>query len=176
MNYFEFYEIPVSFKVDEHLLKRRYYEISRSSHPDFHTLSSEEQQEEALHRSTLNNQAFKTLTDFDQRLKYILDLFGKLKGEGENKVPQDFLMDMMDINESLMELEMDPSEEKLSILARDIKSIETTLHQELTPLLEKEVNTLSESEWTAISEYFLKTRYLGRLKENLDRLSDPDSI
>ncbi|MCB0668100.1 MAG: Fe-S protein assembly co-chaperone HscB [Saprospiraceae bacterium] len=171
MNYFEFYDIPVAFQIDEDLLKRKYYELSRSFHPDFHTLASEDQQESALDKSTTNNQAFKTLSNFDERLKYILGLFGKLKEEGENKVPQDFLMEMMEINESLMELEMDPSEEAQTTLIKQIKEIERETYQDIAPILDQEINSLSERDWQSVSDFYLKSRYLKRLQENVDKLA-----
>ena len=108
-NYFEFYGLPESLELDEHLLKKKFYAHSRSFHPDFHTLASEEEQEKMLLQASLNNIAYKTLASFDSRLKHLLTLHGKLETEGENKVPQDFLMEMMDLNEGLMELEMEPS-------------------------------------------------------------------
>ena len=172
MNYFEFYDLPVSFQVDENLLRARFYEKSRAYHPDFHTLASHEQQEAVLEKSTINNQAFKTLKDFDERLKYILELFGKIKNEGENKVPQDFLMDMMEINENLMELEMDPSVAARKTLLDEISSIEKNAHQEVQSFTEKDLTTLTEEEWTAICDYYFKRRYLKRLQENIDKITD----
>ena len=60
MNYFEFYNIPVSFNVDKSALKRTFYANSKKSHPDFYTLESEEKQLEVLELSTLNNKAYKS--------------------------------------------------------------------------------------------------------------------
>ncbi len=171
MNYFEFYGIPVSFLPDQDLLKRKFYEISRSFHPDFHTLASEEEQEIALEKATMNNRVFRVLSDFDQRLRYILDLHGKLRAEGENKVPEDFLMEMMDLNEGIMELEMEPSAEKKSELIRDIESLRQEALQSIEPMLTIEhVDDLREAEWTALTDYYLKSRYLHRLKANIEKL------
>ena len=83
MNFFEFYEIPISFKVDEDALRTIFYSNSKKYHPDFYTLESDEKQAEILELSTLNNEAYKTLTDFDKRMKYIL----KLKGVMEATIP-----------------------------------------------------------------------------------------
>lgn len=171
VNYFEFYGLPVSFQLDEQELKRKYYSLSRDFHPDFHTLADAGQQASALEKSTLNNQAFKTLSDFESRLKYILDHFGKLKSEGENQVPQDFLLEMMDINESLMELEMDPTEAGRRDLIETLGQIEKENLTEIAEILKKEVNSLTEGEWSALSAYYLKNQYLKRLHENIDKLT-----
>lgn len=173
MNYFEFYGLPVSFLTDQEQLKKKFYEHSRSYHPDFHTLASEEHQATVLEKSTLNNQAYRVLSDFDQRMKYILDLFGKLKEEGENKVPDDFLMEMMELNEGVMELEMEPSPEKKEDLIRQTDDISQASLDEIRPLLAREhVEELDEAEWSLISAYYLKNRYLRRLRENIQNISE----
>ncbi|MBK8505788.1 MAG: Fe-S protein assembly co-chaperone HscB [Saprospiraceae bacterium] len=173
MHYFEFYDLPVSFQMDLDVLKRKYYEISRSVHPDFHTLASESLQEAMLEKSTVNNRAYKTLSDFDQRLKYILDLFGKLKEEGENKVPQDFLMEMMELNESLMELEMEASDEIKGNLLTHIRLLEKQALNEIQLILEvADVSVLTNDEWNGITDYYLKSRYLKRLLDNINNMKD----
>jgi molecular chaperone HscB len=173
VNYFEFYGLPVSFLTDQEQLKKKFFEHSRSYHPDFHTLASEEHQATALEKSTLNNQAYRVLSDFDQRMKYILDLFGKLKEEGENKVPDDFLMEMMELNEGVMELEMQPSLEKKEDLIQQIDGISQEAIDEIKELLVRErIDELQEAEWSLISAYYLKNRYLRRLRENIQHISD----
>jgi molecular chaperone HscB len=168
VNYFEFYDLPVSFQLDLALLKRKYYQISRLAHPDFHTLASDSQQEAMLEKSTINNRAYKTLSDFDQRLKYILELFGKLKQEGENKVPQDFLMEMMDLNENVMELEMEPSEESRNMVLKEIEEIEQRSLAAIKSSLDAEnLSILSEEQWSELTDYYLKSRYLKRIRENV---------
>ena len=173
MNYFEFYDLPVSFQIDLDTLKRKYYEISRSAHPDFHTLASEAKQEEMLERSTINNRAYKTLIDFDRRLKYILDLFGKLKAEGENKVPQDFLMEMMDLNESLMELQTEPSKERENAILKEIAQFEEQSLMEIqSTLAVEDLYVLSEKQWAELTDHYLKSRYLKRIRENIGSMGE----
>jgi molecular chaperone HscB len=171
VNYFEFYGLPVSFLPDQELLKRKFYEISRSFHPDFYTLATDEEQEIALEKATINNRVFRVLSDFDERLRYILELYGKLQAEGENKVPEDFLMEMMELNEGIMELEMEPSAEKKSELIREIENLRQEALQSIEPMLTCEhVDDLTEPEWTALTDYYLKSRYLVRLKVNIEKL------
>ncbi len=173
MNYFEFYGLPVSFLTDLEQLKKKFYEHNRSYHPDFHTLASEEHQATVLEKSTLNNQAYRVLSDFDLRMKYILDLSGKLKEEGENKVPDDFLMEMMELNEGVMELEMQPSREKKGDLIQQIDRISQEAMDEIKPLLTSgRIDELTDAEWSLISAYYLKNRYLRRLRENIQNISE----
>ncbi len=171
MNYFEFYQIPISFKVDKPALKKIYYQNSKKYHPDFFTLESEEKQSEILELSTLNNKAYQTLNDFDNRLKYILDLKGVLEEEGQNKLPQSFLMEMMDLNEALMELEFDYDEELSLQVVQMIENQERELLQRVNSIFDNyEDSQNSKSDLMKVKEYYLKKRYLLRLRENLDKM------
>ena len=172
MNYFEFYNIPISFKVDEVALKKTFYANSKKYHPDFHTLESSEKQDEILELSTLNNQAYKTLSNFDQRMKYVLDLKGTMGAEGENKLPQDFLMDMMDINESIMELEMHFDEKVYMKAKNDVQSIENQLLSDVNEMIENyEDATTPQYQLEEIKNFYLKKRYLLRIRENLSKFA-----
>src|SRR4028118_1514116 len=136
MNYFEFYALPESFNVDESLVKRKFYELSKTYHPDFYINESEERQQEILELSTINNKAYQVLSNPQKRLEYILHLHGHaLKGE-KYQLPQDFLMEMMEVNEALMELEFDADQAVLETTKKQIEEIETGLKSDLSALTE----------------------------------------
>ena len=92
MNYFELYEIPISFLLDELHIRKKYLALSKKYHPDFYTLESPEKQNEILNLSTINNKAFQILSNFDKRMKYILSEKGYLVEEEKYTLPQLFLM------------------------------------------------------------------------------------
>ncbi len=172
MNYFEFYNIPLGFKIDEAVLKRIFYAHSKQFHPDFFTLESDEKQAEILELSTLNTEAYKTLSDFEQRMKYILDLKGVMGKEGENKLPQDFLMDMMDINEALMDLDMDYDEPTHKKVLSDVQTLENQLFMAVEDTLENYQDGITPtSELEEVKNFYLKKRYLLRIRENLSKFA-----
>ena len=172
MNYFEFYNIPLSFKIDEAALKRQFYANSKQFHPDFHALENAEKQSEILELSTLNTEAYKTLSDFDKRMKYILELKGVMGKEGENKLPQDFLMDMMDINENLMELETDFDETAHQKVLSDVQNLENQLFTEVHDIIENyEDGTTPQYSLEEVKNFYLKKRYLLRIRENLSKFA-----
>ena len=170
MNYFEFYDIPLCFEVDEARLKRIFLKNSRKFHPDFHTGASEEEQEEMLAKSTLNNEAYKTLRDADLRMKYILEITGTYKDgdKSGNALPNDFLMDMMEINEALMELEFEPNPTELEKVKKSVQFFENELVTEVSPSFESFKSTEGkEEELKKIKIFYLKRKYLLRIKEKL---------
>lgn len=172
MNYFEFYKIPISFKVDEEGIKKQFYRYSKEYHPDFYTLESEEKQAEVLQLSTLNNEAYQTLSNQDRRMKYVLQLKGTLEEEGNNKIPQDFLMEMMEINEALMELEFGFDQVAYDTVLQQLKSLESALYNDIESIIENyDDKKTTESELLAVKDYYLKKRYLLRIHENLNKFA-----
>jgi molecular chaperone HscB len=60
MNYFELFDIPVQFKPDPVMVKKKFYELSRKYHPDFYSQSNGAEQAESLEISSMVNRAYKT--------------------------------------------------------------------------------------------------------------------
>ena len=178
MNYFEFFGLPVSFRVDESALRRQYLQNSKKYHPDFHTLSSESEQAEMLERSTLNNDAFKTLSDFDLRIRYILELKGLLAPSGGKKeedtqpsLTQEFLMEMMDINESLMELDFDSDASRYALTLKAVENFEQEIEEGARPILGTWKEDDRAEPLYAVRDYFWKKKYLLRIRENLSKFA-----
>ncbi len=172
MNYFQFYDIPVSFRVDEPGLRKTYLQNSKRYHPDFHSLAEAGEQAEMLERSTLNNEAFRTLSDPDRRIRYVLEMYGLLGEEGSQPaLPQDFLLEMMDINEGLMELEFDSDASRYQALLRAVDHFEAELYDIVRPVLETWSETQGPDALPAVRDYFLKKRYLLRIRENLAKFA-----
>ena len=172
MNYFEFYNLPVSFQLDEVALKKTFYANSKRFHPDFFTLENEERQNEILELSTLNTQAYKTLSDFDRRMKYVLELKGVLAEEGKNALPQDFLMDMMDINEAIMELEFDFDNTAYQKVLNDTHLIDNQILEDIKPVINNYQDGVTpQSDLEKVKKFYLKKRYLLRILENVSKFA-----
>ncbi len=168
MNYFELYNIPMTFKVDAAGLKKQFYANSKKYHPDFFATESDEKQAEILELSTLNNKAYKVLKSADARMKYILDEKGVYGKEGENKLPQEFLMEMMDINEEIMELQFDFNPSAYEKVMGQVDNFEKGLHDEVSEILENWTEeTGSDEDLKRVKNFYLKKKYLLRIKENI---------
>lgn len=174
MNYFELYELPLSFNPDQQLVKQKFYELSKKFHPDFYINESEDKQQEVLELSTLNNKAFQVLKDPQKRLHYLLELKGQLV-EGEHyALPQSFLMEMMDVNEALMEMEFDADPTKLAEVKEQTLQIEKELANELqglTTTFDNSDGNHQEEVLNAIKDIYYRNKYLWRIKESLNKLA-----
>lgn len=155
MNYFEFYQIEEAFFIDEAALRQKYHQITKQLHPDFFTTASETEQALALEKSTLNNQAYKTLSNFESRMEYILELHGLL--QNTPTLPQDFLMQIMDINEAI-------EEGRKQTVIDEIQRLKTDLWKEIEPILKNyPQSTNKHTDLQKILMYYLKTKYIDRL-------------
>lgn len=158
MNYFELFEIPVSLQVDPALLSKQYVALQKKYHPDFFTQSGEDEQAEALHFSSELNKGLKILRNPDEIIKYVLQLKGLLTDDEKYQLPPDFLMEMMELNESLEEGS-----------AAGIEAIQNELYEAVAPIITGFDNTkTTETELLQLKEYYFKKKYLQRILERLD--------
>jgi molecular chaperone HscB len=169
-SYFDFYNLPETFLPDEAALKRLYYARSRETHPDFHATSSPENQAEMLRQATLNTDAYRTLADADQRMAYILRENGLLEEGKQEQLPPDFLMDMMDLNEQVMDLETMPDAGAEARVTAEVTALVDTLDAGIQPVLVGYEGLPTDHRPAALQQirtYYLKKRYLLRIRQQL---------
>lgn len=174
MNYFEFYDIPLSFKPDQALVKKQFYALSKAFHPDFYANESEEKKQEILEKSTLNNKAFQTLSNPDKVLAYILEIKGELEEGEKYQLPQDFLMEVMEVNEALMELEFDADEQQIKVASDKVKKLEDDLNSELnvqTGDFFKASESKQDLILKQIKDIWYRKKYLLRIRESINRFA-----
>ncbi|WP_133273633.1 Fe-S protein assembly co-chaperone HscB [Hymenobacter radiodurans] len=172
-DYFKFYDLPESFQLDEATLKQKYYAFSREFHPDFHATAPAERQQEILHLATQNTNAYRTLSDPDQRMAYILGRHNLLE-EGKQEIPSDFLMEVMELNEQLMELEMEPDPNVVASVENEVNAIAATLDAGIEPVLIGYPGLPPDVRPQALQQvrtYYLKRRYLLRIRESLAKFA-----
>lgn len=166
--FFKLLEIPVSFNPDLSLLRRNYYRLSRATHPDHIQSESDDEQLHFKLQSGDINAAYKTLTDNDLRIKYILENYGLLDKNNTIPIDQDFLMEMMDINEEIEELHISLDKNRLSSLKEMIKTKQTAIHDQLSIASRSfDIQEDKKSVLKEIKDIYLKSRYLLRIHESL---------
>jgi molecular chaperone HscB len=166
MTYFDFFDLKPMFILDEIDLKKRFLRNSKKFHPDFHTLENDEKQAEILELASYNTEAYKILSDFDSRMDYLLDLNGLKKEEGQEKMPQDFLMEMMEINETLMELQFDFDEKTYQKVITEVENQEKENFFSIERILQSFDNEhTTHDDLKKIKIFYLKKKYLLRIQK-----------
>jgi molecular chaperone HscB len=112
--YFSIFGLPSKLTIDIALLEREFYKLSRQLHPDLYARRSAEEQAWSLRRSSLLNDAYRTLKDPVARTAYLLKLEGvRIEDENaetrdpkakQNRVPADLLEEVFELNMQLEEM------------------------------------------------------------------------
>src|SRR5262245_5143151 len=107
MDHFEVFGLLRRLGIDLAQLQRKFYGLSRQSHPDFHQAAPSERQAEILEASARLNTAYRVLRDPIARIEYLVRLEeGRDTKEGaavKPKAPPELLEEMFEIQEALQD-------------------------------------------------------------------------
>jgi len=166
MDHFEVFGLPRRLAMDTAELQRRFYELSRRYHPDFHQAAPPEEQARALEASARLNAAYRALRDPIARVEYLVRLEeGRDTKEGATvkpKAPPELLQEMFEIQEALAEAKaggLDEAGRAALVAQRD--RLATRLRDEEVRL----IGPLSE-QWDA-SRPAERQRAFATIKESL---------
>lgn len=159
-DYFEFLSLPRKLTIDTAALEKQFYMLSRMLHPDRFSGRTAMEQEAALAKSSLLNDAYRTLKDPILRTQYLLKLEGveleeqskaatnAARASGEQKkqiVPPELLEEVFELNMQLAEMrsakEMGEDEPELR---RDLMTAKDAFDAKMV-----ETQAELESLWTA---------------------------
>lgn len=168
-NYFALFDLPMSFCPDVASVKSQFYKLSKQYHPDRVAQTDEAAKADVLHKAALINDAYKTLSDPDKTMAYVLRMHHLLEDEEKYNLPPDFLMDMMELNESVSDYEDAPEKESLQSQAH--QALVEQLNQwddALKPLLIAfEQAEDKEPVLLKIKDFYFRKKYLLRIRERL---------
>jgi molecular chaperone HscB len=106
-DFFQVFGLERRLGLDVAALQRRFYELSRQWHPDFHQLAPPDKQARALRESAQVNAAYRALRDPIARIEYLIRLEeGRDTQEGaavKPQAPPELLAEMFEIQEALEE-------------------------------------------------------------------------
>jgi len=169
MLFFDALNLPVKIETDPSVVRKKYLQKSRESHPDFYTLTSKDARYKSLEKSTLITNAYATLRDFDKRLKYILEEENVIAADENAQLPPEFLMEMMDFNDKIMEAS---DKEEREQLRQQIDQLEEECkHEAQTAINEFDNGGRSKNTLAQLKEFYMKKRYLWRLGKQLKDMS-----
>ena len=158
MNYYDLFKIPISLSIDRALLSKRYFELQKSFHPDYFTMADEAEQEAALEKTALLNKAFKIFKDADATIKYLLQMKEMLTEEEKYPLSPDFLMEVMELNESLS-----------AGTAAQISAMEDDIYAPVRNIIANYNDAkVTTDELLKLKEYYFKKKYLQRILDRID--------
>lgn len=101
-NYFQLYDLPEQYSLDEHALRATYRELQRKTHPDKFADASKQAQLLAVQYAATINDAYDVLTSPLKRAIYMLKLKGfDMDAQPSASMDPMFLMQQMELREEL---------------------------------------------------------------------------
>jgi molecular chaperone HscB len=103
-SHFDLFGLAPAYALEIDALERSYREIQSRVHPDRFAHAGDAERRASLQWTTRVNEAYRTLKDPVQRAKHLLELHGvDVAFETNTAMPADFLMQQMELRESLEE-------------------------------------------------------------------------
>ncbi len=133
-NYFELFGLEPGFEIDLSAIAERYRELQRSVHPDRFANASDQERLLSVQQAAHVNEAYQTLKSPLLRARYLLELQGIALNDTDTTMDPMFLMEQMELRESLAGVpgQSDPFAALMalrdSIDARD-KALISSLHE-----------------------------------------------
>jgi len=167
-DYFAFFGLPRKLVVNEPELEKAFYSLSREFHPDYFMSASAAERSASTERSSMLNDAHRTLRNPVARAQYLLSLEGYK--EAEKKAPPDLLEEVFDLNMQIEEIKgarKMGDEEEISGAKRALEEAMQGLNERLAGI-DRRLFTLA-GEWDAVLD---RGRIEEERRSTLDRISE----
>ena len=102
-DYFTCLGLPRLLTIDTSDLENKFYEMSRSFHPDFYQTKTDTERSISLENSALLNTAYRTLKDPILRAEYLVRLEAGAVKEIRNQPPADLFEEILSLQDDLDE-------------------------------------------------------------------------
>jgi molecular chaperone HscB len=172
VDHFETMGLPRAFRLDEKALEEKHRELTRLLHPDRHAARGAAARRLALEKMIEVNDAYRVLKDPARRAAHLLQLSGidlsesGAQGAGAH-LPQDFLLEVMDLRE-----DFDAARAKRD--AGKVKALTTRIQDERARELASAEDAFARGELGAAAAAVAKMRYhdrfLGEVRAYEDEL------
>jgi molecular chaperone HscB len=160
-NDFELFNLPVQFNQDRSLIDTRWKELQREAHPDKFASHGAAAQRVAMQWSVRINEAHQRLKDPIKRATYLCELHGApINAENNTAMPTDFLMQQMELRETLDEAD---SADKLD-----------ELHEECTQLLRSMLTKAeqlidTQKDFAAAAQSVRALMFIDKFQQDIDK-------
>jgi molecular chaperone HscB len=161
--YFELFGLAPAFSIDLESLEKAYREIQARVHPDRFAHAGDAERRASLQWTTRVNEAYRALKSPVQRASHILALHGvDVAFETNTAMPQEFLMQQMELRESLEGAVASKDPQQLHKLQRDLEREKKTLGQQLAERIDR------DKDYAAAAGLVRELQFLEKLEAEID--------
>ena len=137
VNYFELFALDNTYKIDINNLETNFRAIQSASHPDRFATATSSEKLQSMQTATLANEAYLTLKNPANRVKYCLQLHNiDAVKETNTSMPADFLMQQMDWREAIEDAKQAKNIDALENLLAQMQLESNSLQENLIDLMD----------------------------------------
>jgi len=161
-NFYELFELPVQFEIDDEYLTSRFRALQKALHPDRFAGATEAEKRWSVQAASFVNEAFQTLNKPIARAGYLLSLNGiSIDEETDTQMSPSFLMEQMELREAL---EAAPdSEEPFAALDKLSGQLKVGVDQQASAF----GNAATSGDWQAGRTVVRQWQFLDKLQREV---------
>ena len=162
-NHFELFGLEPVFALNAESLDSAYRDIQAKVHPDRFAHAGDAERRASLQWTTRVNEAYRTLKDPLQRAKHLLELRGvDVAFESNTAMPADFLVQQMELRESLEEAVATKDAASLDSLRKGLVEEKSRLEKNIGESID------AREDYRGAAELVRKLMFLDRLDAEVD--------
>ena len=160
---FELFGLEPAFALDAEALERSYREIQARVHPDRFARAGDAERRASLQWTTRVNEAYRALRDPLRRASHLLELHGvDVAFETNTAMPPEFLMQQMELRESLEAAVGKKDAASLDALRRDLEQSKRMLEKQIGESID------ARKDYAGAAGLVRKLMFLDRLGAEID--------
>ncbi len=164
-NYFEWFSLEKAYNLNQTLLRKAFIAKSMALHPD----KSNIDEAEAITLSEYNNKAYATLKDGYTRLEYILQLEGIIIPDEKYQLPQDFLMEMLEMNMEIENAKENKDEKAINDFKLQLEAKKSTELESAKVILNQyDTHQIDTEAYKKLKKFYYISKYLLRIEESIN--------
>jgi molecular chaperone HscB len=159
-SHFDLFGLAPAFALETEALERSYREIQSRVHPDRFAHAGDAERRASLQWTTRVNEAFQVLKNPVSRARHLLELHGvDVAFETNTAMPQDFLVQQMELREALEEAK---DAAQLDSLRAELAGSRLALEKQIAEAID------GRKDYRAAADLVRKLQFLHRLDDEID--------
>ena len=166
-NFFELFDLPVSYEVDLKKVQQHYMDLQMQVHPDRFANGSDQEKRLSMQQTSWLNEAQATLKDDVLRASYLLKLSGlDINFENETTVDMNFLMQQLEMRERLENLNREAidSLDELDSMAKKVKQTSADMMTAFS-------QSYKDNNFDEAREWISKLQFMQKAKKEINKIT-----
>ena len=173
-NYFELFDLPISFQIDKSKLNQQFRSLQSAYHPDKFVNEDDAAKRYSIQCTSFINDAFETLNSLRVRARYLLVMKDvEFNDDTDTTNDGEFLFQQMEYRQ---QIEQAQAESSPNAVIDELDKIDAVVKQHAQKLYEQFESNYLEEKYDEAKQVVLKMKYYERLqgevKQQLEHYED----